>query len=325
MSSTFSGSARTVTGTPSPSRGARQLVHVPTRRTGVRRRSVLACSGSQNSATHPRGHVTVVPPWRAAARTSSGRVRAAVAITVSAPPASSLPAEGRSASTAGRAAGRSYAAAAHSRHSPGHALQLVLAAVLERDPRADDEVLDRARHEHLAGPALSPDPRADVDGEPPDVVADQLDLARMQTAADLQPELRSGARPGSPSRNESPRAGPSNVARNPSPIVLTARPRKRESSRPTTLARSTRADRASAGRPAPQPAGSSRRCPRTSRWPGSARSRGTWRAPVRNSSISSSSLARCRGRTTSASSPGQLDQPGAGDVLRRGSANAGCR
>ena len=41
---------------------------------------------------------------------------------------------------------------ANSRHSPGHTLQLVSAAVLELDSRAGNEILDGSRDQHLAGP-----------------------------------------------------------------------------------------------------------------------------------------------------------------------------
>jgi hypothetical protein len=59
------------------------------------------------------------------------------------------------------------------------------AAVLEPQPRPDDEVLDGARREHLAGPCARHHPRADVDGDPGHVVANELALAGVQAGADL--------------------------------------------------------------------------------------------------------------------------------------------
>ena len=48
---------------------------------------------------------------------------------------------------------------------PGHARQVVDAAVLERDPGPCDEVDDRPGDEHLAGGRHGADASADVDGE----------------------------------------------------------------------------------------------------------------------------------------------------------------
>ena len=52
-------------------------------------------------------------------------------------------------------------------------------AVPEVDARSDDEVLDGARDQHLARAGLVEDAGTDVDGEPSDVVADDLALAGM--------------------------------------------------------------------------------------------------------------------------------------------------
>src|SRR4051812_42552975 len=75
--------------------------------------------------------------------------------------------------------------------APGapNALQLVLAPGVEADPRADDQVLDGARDEHLARPGGAHHARADVHGEAADVVADHLALARMEPGPDLDAEL----------------------------------------------------------------------------------------------------------------------------------------
>jgi hypothetical protein len=63
----------------------------------------------------------------------------------------------------------------------GDALELVLAAVFELDSRAGDEVLYRARDEHLPGLGEGGDPGADVNGDAAGLVVDQFALACMQS------------------------------------------------------------------------------------------------------------------------------------------------
>ena len=46
-----------------------------------------------------------------------------------------------------------------------HPFEATPAAVCEDEPRADDEVSDRARHEHITGFCLRRDTCTDVDGE----------------------------------------------------------------------------------------------------------------------------------------------------------------
>src|SRR2546423_14547095 len=71
---------------------------------------------------------------------------------------------------------------------PGNALQLVLAALLEGDPGAGDEVAHRARDEHLARPGERRDARAGVDGDSAHLPVRELALARVQPGAELEPE-----------------------------------------------------------------------------------------------------------------------------------------
>src|SRR6187431_2943747 len=66
------------------------------------------------------------------------------------------------------------------------------AAVDERDAGPGDQVLDRARHEHLAGAGLRRDPRADVDGDAADLRAHHLALAGVHAGTQLEPQ-RPGA------------------------------------------------------------------------------------------------------------------------------------
>ena len=65
-------------------------------------------------------------------------------------------------------------------------------------------------------------PRPDVDSDPRDVVAAHLALASVQAGADLDPQ---GPAPAIARAHSMPRAGPSKVARKPSPVVLISRPR----------------------------------------------------------------------------------------------------
>lgn len=57
----------------------------------------------------------------------------------------------------------------------------MLAAIGELEPGAHDEILDRARDEHLARPCEGSDARSDVDGDPFDARLGELDLAGVQT------------------------------------------------------------------------------------------------------------------------------------------------
>jgi glycerol uptake facilitator-like aquaporin len=72
------------------------------------------------------------------------------------------------------------------------AAELVGSAVPEVDARPHDEVLDGAGDQHLARRGLVEHAGADVDGEPADVVADHLALARVESGADLDAELTHG-------------------------------------------------------------------------------------------------------------------------------------
>jgi hypothetical protein len=65
----------------------------------------------------------------------------------------------------------------------------VLTTVLEQDARAGDQILDRARDEHFAGMSLGGDAGADVDGDPADLLVQELTLACMQPGSDLEPQL----------------------------------------------------------------------------------------------------------------------------------------
>ena len=56
-------------------------------------------------------------------------------------------------------------------------------------PGADDEVLHGARDEHLARAGERRDARAEMDGQPGDVVRQDLDLADVDAGPDLEPEL----------------------------------------------------------------------------------------------------------------------------------------
>src|SRR5829696_8688481 len=59
----------------------------------------------------------------------------------------------------------------------GHALEVVLAAIDELEPRTHDELLHRRRHEHLPGPRHRRDASADVHREALHLAVGALDLA----------------------------------------------------------------------------------------------------------------------------------------------------
>src|SRR6266508_22964 len=69
------------------------------------------------------------------------------------------------------------------------ALQLSSATVLELEPRACDQILDRLRDEHLTRPCLSGDARTDRDRDAGHLVVDELALAGMETHGNLESEL----------------------------------------------------------------------------------------------------------------------------------------
>jgi hypothetical protein len=53
------------------------------------------------------------------------------------------------------------------------------APIIEHQARAHDQVLDRARHEDFTSTSKGGDPGPDMDGEPGDVIGQDLDLAGM--------------------------------------------------------------------------------------------------------------------------------------------------
>ncbi len=101
-------------------------------------------------------------------------------------------------------------------------------AVMKPQPGASDEVPHGTGDEHLAGPGQSGDARRYVDGNTANIVALDLDLAGMKPLRTTMPSGRTRSMIAEAQRTA--RAGPSKVARKPSPKVLTSRPRKRASS-----------------------------------------------------------------------------------------------
>ena len=103
------------------------------------------------------------------------------------------------------------------------ALELVQSAVFELDPRAGDEIAHGGRDQHLAGICDGSHARTDVHRDAGQLVPDNLDLARMQAAANRDPEPANASSTATAQRIA--RAGPSKDARNPSPAVSISRPR----------------------------------------------------------------------------------------------------
>jgi hypothetical protein len=61
----------------------------------------------------------------------------------------------------------------------------VESSVREFDPGACDQVLDRLRDEHLPRGSVRSDTRACMNGDSPDRIAGQFDLARVQPGSNL--------------------------------------------------------------------------------------------------------------------------------------------
>src|SRR5439155_14268681 len=71
----------------------------------------------------------------------------------------------------------------------GHALQLVLASLVEGEPGAGHEVLHGGRDEHLPGARERGHSRADVDRQAAELVTQSLALPRVQPGAHLEAEV----------------------------------------------------------------------------------------------------------------------------------------
>src|SRR5262249_9813903 len=69
-----------------------------------------------------------------------------------------------------------------------HPLEGLESAILEAETGAGDQVLHGAGDEDLAGPRGRGDARPDVDGEPGDLVARELDLAGVEPGANVKTE-----------------------------------------------------------------------------------------------------------------------------------------
>src|ERR671937_1457999 len=75
------------------------------------------------------------------------------------------------------------------------------AAVREDEPRADDEILDRASHEHITGFRLRGDTSADVDGEAANRCSVELDLAGVDADPYVEAERARVVANGEPTAN----------------------------------------------------------------------------------------------------------------------------
>ena len=104
-----------------------------------------------------------------------------------------------------------------------YALEVVFAAVLEREAGTSDQVSDRAGDEDFIGVSCGGDASGDMDGETCEVVAAHVALTRVKAHPDIDPQVvcRFGDLPGAANRAR----GPSKVATKPSPVVLISLPR----------------------------------------------------------------------------------------------------
>jgi hypothetical protein len=73
--------------------------------------------------------------------------------------------------------------------STRHALEVVHAALGEADSGAEHKVFDRPRDEHLACLRGVTDARRDMNGDPGEVIANQLAFAGVKTSSYLDPEV----------------------------------------------------------------------------------------------------------------------------------------
>ena len=116
---------------------------------------------------------------------------------------------------------------------PLHAFQLALVPALELDPRAGDEIPDGGSDEYLARGGRPGHPSTNRDGNPRDLALVELALARVCTPArSSSPIPRTLSTTACAQRIA--RAGPSKVAKKPSPAVSFSSPRNRASSRRTS-------------------------------------------------------------------------------------------
>src|SRR5262249_53017890 len=74
------------------------------------------------------------------------------------------------------------------RHSP----ERVRPSILEAEAGSRDEVDDRSRDEHLTGPRLIHDPRAQIHRETADITVEQLQLSSVEAAPDLEIQCPDG-------------------------------------------------------------------------------------------------------------------------------------
>ena len=106
-----------------------------------------------------------------------------------------------------------------------HSAQLDASVVFEPRARAYDQVTHGAGDEDVAGACLAADPGRDVHGDPPDVGVQQFAFAGVDACADSMPNVSASVRNASAQRMAC--VGPSNVARWPSPVLLTTVPPNR--------------------------------------------------------------------------------------------------
>jgi hypothetical protein len=108
----------------------------------------------------------------------------------------------------------------------------VHAAVLELEPGAGNEILDRAGDEDFARTGMRRDASPGVYRDPRHLSVDELALAGMDSDRTLT--RSSLTSPTIDFAQRIARAGPSNAAKKPSPAVSISRPRALASSRRTT-------------------------------------------------------------------------------------------
>jgi hypothetical protein len=103
----------------------------------------------------------------------------------------------------------------------------VRSAIVEGESGAGDEVAHRLGHKDLAGLCPGSHARANRNGDAGDLAVEELTFAGMDAARISRPSSCMSSPIANAQRMA--RAGPSKLAKNPSPAVSSSRPRKRTS------------------------------------------------------------------------------------------------
>ena len=103
----------------------------------------------------------------------------------------------------------------------GDTLERPVAAIREAQTGAGDQIPYRAGHQNFVRTRERGNTRADMDRDATDILAHHLAFAGVETGTDFNSKLTDFVAD-SAQAQRTPRAGPSKVARIPSPVLLTS-------------------------------------------------------------------------------------------------------